>query len=51
MSIKALQSSKFLAMVTAGSLAQRAVVLGNLLLVLICAGLIAMVAMLYISDT
>jgi type II secretion system protein C len=51
MSIKALQPSKLLAIFTAGSLAQRAVALGNLLLVLICAVLIAMVALLYTADT
>ena len=51
MSIKALQPSKLLAMFTAGSLAQRVVVLGNLLLVLVCAVLIAMVALLYTADT
>ena len=51
MSIKALQPSKLLAMFKTGSLAQRAVVLGNLLLVLICAVLIVMVAMLYTADT
>ena len=51
MSIKALQPSKLLVMFTAGSWAQRVVVLGNLLLVLICAVLIAMVAMLYTADT
>jgi type II secretion system protein C len=50
MSIKALQPSKLLAMFTAGSLAQRAVALGNLLLVLICSVLITMVAMRYIAE-
>ncbi len=51
MSIKTFQLSKLLSMFITGSLAQRAIALGNLLLVLICAVLITMVAMLYSADT
>lgn len=51
MSIKAFQLSKLLSVFSTGSLAQRAIALGNLLLVLICAVLIIMLAMLYIADT
>ena len=51
MSIKAFQLSKRLSVFSSGSLAQRAIALGNLLLVLICAVLIIMLAMLYTADT
>jgi type II secretion system protein C len=50
MSIKAFQLSKLLSVFVTGSMAQRAVVLSNLLLVLICAVLITMVAMRYIAE-
>ncbi len=50
MSIKAFQISSLLRVLTSGSLAQRAVVVSNLLLVITCAVLLTMVAMLYTAD-
>lgn len=50
MSNKAFQPSKLFSLFSTGSLAQRAFVLGNLLLVLISALLITMIAMLYSAD-
>lgn len=51
MSIKVFQKSGLFSALSTGTLAQRAIVLGNILLVLVCAILITMVAMLYIADT
>jgi type II secretion system protein C len=50
MSIKAFQISSLLKVFTSGSLAQRVVVVGNLLLVLICALLLSMIVVLYTAD-
>ncbi len=50
MSIKAFQISGLLAVIKSGSLAQRAVVLSNLLLVLICVVFLSMLAALYTAD-
>jgi len=51
MSIKAVELSKLFSVFSAGTLAQRALALGNLLLVLICALLIILLAMLYTAAT
>jgi type II secretion system protein C len=50
MSIKALQLTKLVSVFSLGSLAQRVIALSNLFLVLVCAVLLTLVAILYAAD-